>query len=79
MERIEKVMNHQPIQTDFDGIYNVVPEKTQRWHFGSSRQYSEEKQKELLVRAKSGDQEAIDTLKRVYKIKSWIVEGIKVI
>lgn len=72
-----------PIQVDYDGIYYDIPKKliSLRKKDKSSQiiQESENMKRELLVRAKEGDEEAIMTLKGRYGIKSFIHRGKKII
>jgi len=72
-----------PIQVDHDGIYYDIPKKliSLRKKDRSSQiiQESENMKRELLVRAKEGDEEAIQTLKGRYRIKSFIHRGKRII
>lgn len=61
----------QPIQTDFEGIYNDLSGATSR----NIKLDLENKVPDLLERAKNGDNEAIEILKNRYKMKTYIIEG----
>ncbi len=72
-----------PIQVDHDGIYFDIPKKliSLRKKDKSSQiiQEGELMKRELLVKAKQGDEEAIETLKGRYRIKAFIHKGRRII
>jgi hypothetical protein len=71
------------IQADFDGIYFFLPSgtETKRDH-QKSLDFIEENEttkKNLLKRARDGDEEAIKTLKEKYQIKRFVYRGKTII
>jgi hypothetical protein len=72
-----------PIQVDHDGIYYDIPKKllSLRKKDKSTQiiQEGELMKRELLLKAKQGDEDAIETLKGRYRIKTFIHKGKRII
>jgi hypothetical protein len=71
-----------PIQPDFEGLYYDVPD-TLTWTRKKKPLHliedMENMKKELLERAKEGEEEAIETLKEKYKLTCYVYKGKKII
>ncbi len=80
---VGKMTVRHPIQMDPEGIYYDIPKKliSLRKKDKSSQiiQEGELMKRELLTKAKEGDEAAIDTLKQRYRIRLFIHKGRKII
>ena len=72
-----------PIQPDFEGLYYDVPD-TLTWNRKKKRplhiiEDMEKMKRELLERAKEGQEEAIQVLKEKYRLTCYVYKGKKII
>jgi hypothetical protein len=68
--------NYHAIQTDFSGIYNDVPSLST---IRKAKPNLTSPVPELLKKAKHGDEEAIEILRKKYNLRRFVSHGKKII